>query len=299
MIEVCGVLIGNGYRDEHGPYLLVEHVIRGNGAKNRSANVTFTAETWASIQTVMDNSYPDKKMIGWYHTHPGFGIFLSDMDIFICENFFNLPWQIAFVYDPVSGEEGNFIWKEGRPKREYVLIEDDVTPEAAAIPLIPRNEIPSSDVVPDEPIAPRTISVQNGDPRLIELMIRVRRLERRQKTIVIAMAFIAAFVIMWAVMFQQPINSTINKAVSQPTTVSPKVTTDNPQPAAINPKPATDNPQPTAINPKATTVNPQPTTINPKPTTVNPQPATINPKATTDNPKPTPHNPQPTNKNAH
>jgi proteasome lid subunit RPN8/RPN11 len=226
-IEICGVLIGNGFRDEQGPYLLVEHVIRGNGAKNKSTSVTFTADTWASIQTVMDKSYPDKKMLGWYHTHPGFGIFLSDMDIFICENFFNLPWQIAFVYDPVSGEEGNFIWKEGRPKREYVLIEDDVTPKAAAIPLIPRDEIPSGDLLPDVSIPPRPVSVQNGDPRLVELMIRVRRLERRQKTIVTAVAFIAAFVIMWALMFQQPINSTINKAASQPTTNNLQPTTKN------------------------------------------------------------------------
>ncbi len=116
-IEVCGVLVGQGYRDSQGPYLLVEHCIRGNGARAKATNVTFTAETWAHIQEQMDRLHADRKMIGWYHTHPGFGIFLSDMDIFICDNFFNLPWQIAFVYDPISGDEGNFIWRRATDTR--------------------------------------------------------------------------------------------------------------------------------------------------------------------------------------
>ena len=100
----------------------MEHAIAGtNGAASRSTNVTFTAETWQHIHDTMDRDHPDEKILGWYHTHPGFGIFLSDMDIFICDNFFNLPWQVAFVYDPQSGEEGNFIWRSaaGRNRTRF------------------------------------------------------------------------------------------------------------------------------------------------------------------------------------
>ena len=35
-VEVCGVLVGNVYRDDHGPYLHVEAVIRGAHAAGRS-----------------------------------------------------------------------------------------------------------------------------------------------------------------------------------------------------------------------------------------------------------------------
>jgi proteasome lid subunit RPN8/RPN11 len=192
-IEVCGVLIGAVYRDSQGPYLLVEHCIRGNGARNKATNVTFTAETWASIQTVMDRDFPDGKMVGWYHTHPGFGIFLSDMDVFICENFFNLPWQVAFVYDPVGGDEGNFIWKGGKPVRDAVLIEDDVTPKAADIPLISVSEAVAGNS--DKQFE------QAVEEKILELLIRVRRLEKRQKKLFAALAFLTAFVIMWAVEF--------------------------------------------------------------------------------------------------
>ena len=37
------------------------------------------------------------------------------MDLFIHDNFFNFPWQIAFVYDPLGGDEGSFVWRAGKP----------------------------------------------------------------------------------------------------------------------------------------------------------------------------------------
>jgi proteasome lid subunit RPN8/RPN11 len=102
--EICGVLVGNVYRDAHGPYLHIRASIRGNAAEGHAAQVTFKAETWNHIQQVMDRDYPDDRIVGWYHTHPGFEIFLSGMDLFICDHFFNLPWQVAFVYDPIGGD---------------------------------------------------------------------------------------------------------------------------------------------------------------------------------------------------
>jgi proteasome lid subunit RPN8/RPN11 len=208
-IEVCGVLIGTCHRDHQGPYLLIEHCIRGNGALTKSTNVTFTAETWAHIQTVMDRDFAEKKMVGWYHTHPGFGIFLSDMDVFICDNFFNLPWQVAFVYDPLGGDEGNFVWKAGRPDRQPVLIEDDVTPKSAQIPLI---TLASA-------MAKETDTFENEvEAKILELLIRVRRLEKRQKKLLAAMAFLAAFVIMYLVEFMPVTAPPAVKSSTQPTT---------------------------------------------------------------------------------
>src|SRR5581483_5889779 len=132
--EICGVLVGNVFRDNEGPYLYVNHSIRGDSAENRAAQVTFKAETWTHIQNVMERDFPDEKIVGWYHTHPGFGIFLSGMDLFIQDNFFNLPWQVAFVYDPTSGEEGAFVWRAGSSEREPVLIQEDTIEEQQARP---------------------------------------------------------------------------------------------------------------------------------------------------------------------
>lgn len=50
--------------------------------------------------------------MGWYHSHPGFGLFLSDYDAFIQQNFFGAPGQVALVVDPVEGCLGWFQWSK-------------------------------------------------------------------------------------------------------------------------------------------------------------------------------------------
>ena len=95
--EICGVLVGEVYQDGAGPYLLVDDVVEGLASHGSAGQVTFTPETWQHIQMEMDAKHPDRRIVGWYHTHPGHGIFLSEMDMFIHQSFFNLPWQTAFV----------------------------------------------------------------------------------------------------------------------------------------------------------------------------------------------------------
>ncbi|MCL6629131.1 MAG: hypothetical protein K6U00_05990, partial [Armatimonadetes bacterium] len=77
-------------------------------------SVKFTHKSWEYMNQVKDKKFLKKRIVGWWHTHPGFGIFLSSFDTFIHSNFFNLPWQIAFVIDPVSGKDGFFRWKDGQ-----------------------------------------------------------------------------------------------------------------------------------------------------------------------------------------
>jgi proteasome lid subunit RPN8/RPN11 len=124
-IEVCGVLVGDVYRDDHGPYLLVEQIVEGAAANGGMGQVTFTAATWQHIQSTMDEQFPENRIVGWYHTHPGHGIFLSEMDVFLHESFFGLPWQTALVYDPQTGEEGLFHTELGQPHKITFLTEGD------------------------------------------------------------------------------------------------------------------------------------------------------------------------------
>jgi hypothetical protein len=65
----------------------------------------------------MDENYAGKMIVGWYHSHPSYGIFLSGDDTFIQQNFFNQPWQIAIVIDPVRKEIGTFGWVGGKITR--------------------------------------------------------------------------------------------------------------------------------------------------------------------------------------
>ena len=117
--EVCGVLAGEACEDDNGPFVLVKASVRGSAAKQGSAHVTFTHDTWNAIHLTMEKSYPKLQIVGWYHTHPGFGVEFSDMDEFCHKNFFPGPQQIALVTDPLSGDvaiaanyEGQFRYVE-------------------------------------------------------------------------------------------------------------------------------------------------------------------------------------------
>ena len=108
--EVCGVLIGSTEHER----MIVDACIQGNNAAQGGAHVTFTQDTWEHIYKIKDKEYPDAKIVGWYHSHPGFGVFLSEHDLFIQENFFSNPQQVAWVFDPHTDEEGCFGWVGGK-----------------------------------------------------------------------------------------------------------------------------------------------------------------------------------------
>ena len=125
--EVCGILVGNLCRDKE-PYLLIDASIEGKFARHQAGSVTFTSETWTYIHSELSEKYPEKRIVGWYHTHPWFGIFLSSMDVFIHENFFGVKWQSAYVFDPLAETEGFFFWHGGNLEQAAVSIIPDEPP---------------------------------------------------------------------------------------------------------------------------------------------------------------------------
>jgi len=126
--EVCGVLIG----EENGSGLKITARIAGLNAAQAGTYVTFTQDTWEHIYKIKDKEYPEERIVGWYHSHPGFGVFLSDHDTFIHKNFFSAPLQVAWVYDPHSDEEGCFGWcGEGLERLEEIRVKDEKGGEEA------------------------------------------------------------------------------------------------------------------------------------------------------------------------
>jgi len=102
--EVCGVLAGQVCEDDEGFFVDIEAVIPGAAASEGSVHVTFTQETWNAIHATLERDHPKLKIVGWYHTHPGFGVEFSEMDLFIQRNFFAGAEHLALVTDPLNGD---------------------------------------------------------------------------------------------------------------------------------------------------------------------------------------------------
>jgi proteasome lid subunit RPN8/RPN11 len=126
--EVCGVLIGDA-REEEGAVEIFA-AITGVNAAQAGTHVTFTQDAWEHIYKVKDAEYPEARIVGWYHSHPGFGVFLSEHDTFIQKNFFSAATQVAWVFDPHTDEEGCFGWAEGEIVRlGAITVVDSDPPE--------------------------------------------------------------------------------------------------------------------------------------------------------------------------
>lgn len=112
--EVAGVLVGpRPEKQPDGRYnVYITDTIIAKYTVMHGASVTYTPESWRYMNDQLWERYPDESaiMVGWYHTHPGFGIFLSGMDQFIHQNFFIQKWHVAMVLDPIAKTGGFFSW---------------------------------------------------------------------------------------------------------------------------------------------------------------------------------------------
>ena len=112
--EVAGVLVGPPpEKQPDGRYVVhIIDTIIAKHTKMHGASVTYTPESWRYVNDKLAEMYPNDEavIVGWYHTHPGFGIFLSGMDQFIHQNFFTQIWHVALVLDPLARRSGFFCW---------------------------------------------------------------------------------------------------------------------------------------------------------------------------------------------
>ena len=118
--EVAGVLVGpRPEKQPDGRYnVYITDTIIAKYTVMQGASVTYTPESWRYMNDQLWQRYPDESaiMVGWYHTHPGFGIFLSGMDQFIHQNFFTQKWHVALVLDPIAKTSGFFCWDRHHAK---------------------------------------------------------------------------------------------------------------------------------------------------------------------------------------
>ena len=109
--EVGGWLIGNWREDQitGEKYIVVERCLPAVYARHGSAYLTFTQDCQLAMFDTMEEKYPDKELVGWYHTHPKMSVFLSNYDLFLHNSFFPHPWQVALVIEPHTNVAGFFV----------------------------------------------------------------------------------------------------------------------------------------------------------------------------------------------
>lgn len=109
--EVGGWLVGKWRVDKTfgEQFVVVEASLPAPHTRRGDAFLTFTQETQVALFEEMEARYPGKELVGWYHTHPRMGVFLSSYDTWLHRNFFPGQFQVALVIEPVTVTGGFFI----------------------------------------------------------------------------------------------------------------------------------------------------------------------------------------------
>lgn len=110
--EIGAFLLGVRYEEPRST-IEIRHFLPAMDARSAAASLTFTHDTWSALTRTAAQQYPDDVVVGWHHTHPGLGVFLSPHDLFLHRHFFSEPWQVALVVDPRRCEFGFFQWRQG------------------------------------------------------------------------------------------------------------------------------------------------------------------------------------------
>ena len=112
-VELGGVLLGRECLDDQTgePFVWVTESLEAKHYENTQASFTYTHDSWEELTRERDRLHPGLDIVGWYHTHPDFGIFLSGHDLFLHRNFFGQPLQVAYVIDPIRQDRGFFRWR--------------------------------------------------------------------------------------------------------------------------------------------------------------------------------------------
>lgn len=118
--ELGGVLLGDVCINSSGvKFIKIDEKIIAKHSNSSLSRLTFTHETWDYINAILEKDFPEKKILGWFHSHPGHTVFMSNYDIFIQENFFNIDYMVAYVFDPTINDRGFFYKRDDKIKKSY------------------------------------------------------------------------------------------------------------------------------------------------------------------------------------
>lgn len=115
-VESGGILVGQSFRtpDRQTVFIIITAAIRQDSDNRSVGHFTVTHTEVQAARAMLEAHYPGYQVVGWYHSHPGHGVFLSGQDMTIVRSIYNASWQLALVIDPLQQIEGIFVGPEGK-----------------------------------------------------------------------------------------------------------------------------------------------------------------------------------------
>ncbi len=222
-IERFGILVGGVFSDPQSGdnWIEVVDMLPAERVRANVASVEVSNEEISYLNTKVDKILEETnktvRKIGWYHTHPGHGIFLSSTDQTNQRLCYTADWQIALVVDPQQLHYGVFSGPECRALFDGILVISSEEAERLSTPAfqswkhvapsVPTVIRPTRELVISPPSAdapPIINQPQGGRPhipvtrdllRLAHVMDKGRRILTRHKIFLGSISLIALLII--------------------------------------------------------------------------------------------------------
>jgi proteasome lid subunit RPN8/RPN11/LysM repeat protein len=110
--ELAALLVGQIQETPGGNCIIVEDAIEVGVGDEKEPR--FSPRVWQHARRVARTRYAHKVIVGWYHTHPGTGLDLSNEEREVHKGFFPEAWQVMYVVDPVSRDRNFYRSNENR-----------------------------------------------------------------------------------------------------------------------------------------------------------------------------------------
>ncbi len=125
-VEQGGILFGNAYQEPNSGQIYVEIkvAVPAPATIGTGAHLEFTSDSWLGIIDYARRSHPQENIVGWYHSHPNLGVFMSGTDMNTQRSFFNHPWCLSIVHDPVRNTIGYFLGIDATQINSPVIVKE-------------------------------------------------------------------------------------------------------------------------------------------------------------------------------
>lgn len=121
-ITTIGVLIGyHQTKKETGELSIhIDNAISIEPSLRSIAAESYAVDDWNTTLEKLKHNIQDssQEIIGWYHSHPRHGVFMSGVDFETHQKHFSKNWQVALVVEPIRNEFGFFAWSKNN---EHIL----------------------------------------------------------------------------------------------------------------------------------------------------------------------------------
>lgn len=102
-IEIGGFLLGRYHIHTNNKCdVLIETLVPIKSEENHNLHLEFSTHSLSAELGDAQDQFPDLIVVGWFHTHPGHGLFLSKPDLAIQNGFFNEKFQFAMEIDSMT-----------------------------------------------------------------------------------------------------------------------------------------------------------------------------------------------------